>query len=171
MEGVLTKGALYRIENGAVVHYFFFQYNPTTVVESLGTDWYKSSAPGQYMAGVSFKRFVPTQVSFQLFLFGRGDGLRTQDQIKQLRSFCMPGSEFSAETPSFVGPGRTKLILGPEVWNGVTDSLRISREVFNPQLEPTVARVDVAFTQASKGLQEDVAYHASARKSRLPRGL
>ena len=167
----IAKGALYRLQYGQVVDQFTFAFNPTTVTESLSTDWYKSGGPGQFLAGVSFKRFKPIQVNFRLFLYSRGGGANADKQLNQLKLFCMPGTDFSVDTPQFVGPGKTKLVLGPDIWTGVTDSVNIIREQFDRDLNVTVARVDVAFTQASKGLEEDVAYAKQIRSRAQYRGL
>jgi hypothetical protein len=160
---IREKGVMYRIEDGAIVSHYVFQYNPTNYSHQVSTDWIFSDALGQFLPVAVFGKFGERSLTFTLFLYGRekGEAYGSADverQKAQLELFCMPGSAFSKSNPHSVSSGRVKLIMGRSVYNGVIPSLKFSHTMFDKKLETTMATVDVNFKITSHGFQNDLAY-------------
>ena len=168
----VVKSSILRIVQGAIIDQFHFQYNPTTYQETISVEWIFSQAPGQYLPCASFARFGNTEMRFQLFLYGREANVSlstgtadVKKEVARLKLFVSPGPQFSIDTPQFVSPGRSKLIMGERVWNGVVNSVSVSHEMFDRDFNLSMVRVDIVFTVVSFGLESELA-HLNAIRSR-----
>ena len=162
------KGAMFRLEDGVIVERFPFQYNPTEYSRTVSTGWKLSESLGQFLPVAVFSKFGERQVDFSLFMWGREKGAiegskDVDKQMDQLELFCLPGSAFSVDTPQNVSPGRTKLVMGRRVWNGIVESIRFRHSMFDKQLSTVMGTADVVFKVSSFGFQQDVEYINSVR--------
>ncbi len=183
-ETPVSKGEMVRIVDGAAVDTFVFQFNPTTVKESLSTDWQYTKAPGQYLPAAQFSRFGKTQLDFQLYLFGRDAGGSSGrslgggaghwngpvlQQVARLKLFQSPSQAFTASSPQFISPGICKVTFGSRVWTGVIPKLDFSYTMFDRNFDPIEAKVSVSLIITSQGIADEVA-HLGAINSRAGGG-
>ena len=168
----LVKGSMFRIVQDAIIDEFIFQYNPFQYQETLKTDWAFTTAPGQYLPVAAFTRFSPSNLKFQLFMYGRERNVQfstgnidLRKEIARLKLFGSPGPEFGIDNPQFVSPGRAKLVLGERVWSGVVGSIVINYEMFDRDYNPTMARADLSLTVTSFGFEAELA-HLDAIRAR-----
>ena len=157
----ITKGALFRLFENAVVDRYDFQFNPSSIREVRGVDWNLSEAPGQYLPSASFNKIKHSDVSLRLLLHGLRATVPAAEFVKRelarLELFVSPGPLFNDDFPQFVSPGRARLVYGPRVQTVVVEEIAFEYLQYNSELEPIVAVASLRLKEVSGGLASDVA--------------
>ena len=160
----LLKGLLARIRKGQVVGTLDFQFNPTQVTRTGGSEWQWGMGPGSVLPVATFAKTAEFGISLELLFDAREtydvqlQGLR--GVLSEAESLALPAVDRWHNTRSAlaVAPDRLRLVLGPRVWSCELMNFNIVEELFNEKLEPIRARVTYQLRMTNVGLSSLQAY-------------
>ena len=167
----LVKASLSRIRDGEVVAVFPFQFNPETLRRNISVEWTMLHAPGTEAPIAVFNHIQSQEIDFTLLLDAREnyddskEGIRAQ--LDALESCVSPDPDVYFEDPSLsVAPSDYRLTVGPRTWPVVVSGIRVQEKMWNRDLVPVRAEVDMQLRTVFVDSGSTFVYLNSLRNSR-----
>lgn len=144
----VVKAGFARIRDGAVEATFWFQFNPTDLQRRREPQWSMHSSPGSEVPIAIFNHVGSERIELTLLLDARETfdpqqgGTRAQQAWLESMAMQDP-DDYLANADLFNKPADYRLLWGVRTWPIVVRSVSVKEEVFNEDLEPVRARVQM----------------------------